>query len=275
SCRGSAPTEWFSGEAVVRPAGSCARNSRWFLARRLHIASSSNVRLKAVRRRARERSSDAVFVDGGRALRAALDGGVRVRELYAAPELMAGVDWPLVVEAESRGARVVEVGAAAFLPLCRNRRPDGLLALVERPPTALARLVLPSEPLIVVTVGIERPGNLGTIVRSTCAAGADALLVADPCSDVFHRDAVRGSVGTIFRIPLAVTTGERAISWLRERGIRIVATTPAGSTPHRAATYDGAVAVVLGGERYGLPACWLEAADARVADPMPGPAGHP
>src|SRR5262249_59622507 len=117
SCRGSAPTEWFSGEAVVRPAGSCARNSRWFLARRLHIASSSNVRLKALRRLARERSSDAVFVDGGRALRAALDGGARVRELYAAPELMARVDWPLVGDAEARGARVVEVAGDACLTL--------------------------------------------------------------------------------------------------------------------------------------------------------------
>ena len=226
-----------------------------------------------MRRLARERSCDVVFADGGRALRAALEGGARVRELYVAPELLLGEDdRPLIADAESRGARVVEVVADAFESLSPKRRPDGLLALVERPPAALARLPVPVDPFIVVAAGIERPGNLGTIVRSACAAGADALLVADPCTDVFHRDVIRGSVGTIFRIPLAVTTAVRAIAWLRERGIRIVATTPAGSTPHRAATYEGGIAVVLGGERYGLSEAWLAAADERVAIPMRGPA---
>jgi RNA methyltransferase, TrmH family len=243
------------------------------LARRLFITSPSNARLKAVRRLGHSRSAGLILVEGGRAIRSALAGAVAVRELYVAPELCLGAeDAQLVAEAERRGARVVEVGAGAFRTLSRHRRPDGLLALADRPPTALARLALPAAPFVVVADGIERPGNLGTIARTACAAGADALVVADPCTDAFHPDVVRGSVGTVFRLPLAVTTSERAIAWLREREIRIVATTPAGSTPHRNATYAGRVGVVLGGERYGLSETWLEAADEQVAIPMPGPA---
>lgn len=243
------------------------------MARRLFITSPSNARLRAVRKLGRARSRELILVEGGRAIRGALAGAVVVQELYVAPELFLGIeDAPLIADAERRGARVVEVGANAFATLSRDRRPDGLLALVERPATGLARLALPAAPFVVVAAGIERPGNLGTIVRTACAAGADALVVADACTDVFHRDVVRSSVGTVFRLPLAATTGERAIAWLRERGIRIVATTPAGSTPHRRACYAGRVAVVLGGERYGLSDAWLEAAAERVAIPMPGPA---
>jgi TrmH family RNA methyltransferase len=197
------------------------------LARRLFITSPSNARLRAVRKLGRARSRELILVEGGRAIRGALAGAVVVQELYVAPELFLGTeDAPLIADAERRGARVVEVGANAFATLSRDRRPDGLLALVERPATGLARLALPAAPFVVVAAGIERPGNLGTIVRTACAAGADALVVADPCTDVFHRDVVRSSVGTVFRLPLAATTGERAIAWLR-------ASARSGSSPRR------------------------------------------
>jgi RNA methyltransferase, TrmH family len=243
------------------------------LARRLLITSPSNARLKAVRRLGHARSSELILVEGGRAIRAALAGAVRVRELYVAPELFLGSDdAPLIAGAERCGVRVLEVGADAFRTLSPHRRPDGLLALAERPATALARLALSAAPFVVVAAGIERPGNLGTIVRTACAAGTDALVVVDPCTDVFHPDVVRASVGTVFQVPLALTTTARAIAWLREREIGIVATTPAGSTPHRAARYTGSIAVVLGSERYGLSAAWLDAADEHVAIAMRGSA---
>jgi len=231
------------------------------------------VRLKAVRRLARAGSREVIVAEGGRALRAALDARLHVRELFVAPELFVGAgDRAHVAEAERRGTRVVEVGADAFRTLAHNVRPDGLLSLVARPPTGLSRLRLRPDALVVVAAGIERPGNLGTIVRTACAVGADALVVADPCTDPFHRDVVRGSVATIFRVPVAATTGERAIAWLREHGLRVLATMPGAATPYWEARYDGRVAIVLGAERTGLSDDWLRAADQRVAIPMPGPA---
>jgi TrmH family RNA methyltransferase len=233
--------------------------------------SSANVRLKAVRRLARRGAPGLCVAEGGRAVRAAIDTGADVLELYAAPELLtAGRDAALVDAAGRCGAAVVEVGAAAFASLT-ERRPDGLLAVVTPPPAALETLDPPPEPFLAVAVAIERPGNLGAIARTACAAGVDALLVADPRTDVFHRDAIRGSVGAVFRLPCATASSEDVLAWLREREIPIVATTPVAATPYWALPYAGAVAVALGGERHGLPEVWLQAAADHVAVPAHGP----
>jgi TrmH family RNA methyltransferase len=193
--------------------------------------------------------------------------------VYVAPELsLGGGDERLVGEAEELGARVAEVDAAAFCAVAGRARPDGVLAVVERPRSGLELLPPADEPFLVVAVGIERPGNLGTIVRTACAAGADAVVVADPCVDVFHRDVVRGSVGTVFRLPVVTAGGEAAISFLRRRGVSVVATSPAGDVPYWQASYAGGIAIALGCERHGLPLPWLAAAGAHVAIPMPGPA---
>jgi len=204
-------------------------------------------------------------------VRAACAAGAEVRELYVAPDLLAGgCDADVVAAAERCGAEVVEVGTEAFASLTQ-RRPDGLLAVVRRPSTALEAFEPPHNPLVAVAVAIERPGNLGAIVRTACAAGADALLVADPRTDVFHRDAIRGSVGAVFRLPCVSASTERALGWLCEREIRIVATTPDATTPYWAPSYEGAVAVAFGSERHGLPGVWLEAAAERVVVPAHGP----
>lgn len=239
---------------------------------RLVISSSSNRRLKALRRLARRGSSDVLVAEGSRALRSALAAGVPVREVYAAPELYLGeLDAPLVQRAERAGACVVEMSSAVFRTIAGNGRPDGLLALVERPATSLDRLELPPAPFLVVAVAIERPGNLGAIARTAAAVGADALVIADPCTDVFQREVVRGSVGAIFHLPAGAGSSADVIAWLRRRRIRVVATSPGGAMPYWGARFDGAVAVALGGERRGLDTRWLDAAAETVAIPMHGP----
>jgi TrmH family RNA methyltransferase len=243
------------------------------LARRLFISSISNPRLKAVRRLARSSSQELLLAEGARSLHSALAAGARVREVYVSPELFLGrEDAPLVDRAERAGARVHEVEPRAFRTIARNVRPDGVLALVERPASSLERLALPTEPFVVVAVGVERPGNLGAIVRTACAANADAVVVADASSDVYRRDVVRSSVGTIFRLPVVSASGSQTLRWLRRRGLRLVAATPAGAVPYWQGRYLGGVAVALGSERHGLGAEWLAAADETVAIPMPGPA---
>lgn len=241
------------------------------MARRPLIVSSANVRLKAVRRLARRGSRELCLADGARAVRAACVSGAEVRELYVAPDLLARRgDAELVSAAERGGTAVIELGSDAFASLT-ERRPDGLLAVVRRPPTTLAELAPPRQPFVAVAVAVERPGNLGAIARTACAAGADALLVADPRTDVFHRDAIRGSVGAVFGLPCATATTEAVLAWLREREIRLIATSPAAATPYWAASYLGAVALAVGGERHGLPDVWLAAAAERVAVPAWGP----
>ena len=242
------------------------------MTRRTRITSTSNERLKAVRR-LRRRRRDVFVVEGHRQLRAALDAGAAVRDVYAAPELYLGeLDERLVAEASARGARVCELSRAAFDSISGDVRPDGLLAVVGRWPTTLDRLPLSADGLIVVAEGVERPGNLGAIVRTACAARADALLVCDGGTDIFHTEVVRGSVGTLFHLPLAEASTAEAVARLRSLPTRIIVATPDAGCPFWAADYTGATAIVLGSERHGVSDRWLEVSDSAVAIPMGGAA---
>src|SRR5262249_34295155 len=151
--------------AARRPASSLRAppTSRCSLARRPLIVSSTNVRLKAVRRRARGGWRELCIADGARSVRAACAGDGAVLELYVAPELLGGGrDTDVLAAAARGGAEIVEVGAQAFASLI-ERRPDGLLAVVRRPRTSLDALDVPCEPFVAVAVAVERPGNFGAI----------------------------------------------------------------------------------------------------------------
>ena len=242
------------------------------MTRRTTITSSANDRLKAVRRLARRRDRDVFLVEGHRQLRRALEAGAPIRQVVAAPELFLGeADAELVTLAERCGARVLEVGAAPFRSIATTARPDGLIAVVARWTTAPSTIPDSPSPLVLVAQGIERPGNLGAIVRAACSSGATALVACDLRTDVFHPDAVRGSVGTLFHVPIAECASEDALLWLRERDIAIVVATPDGERPVWDADLRQPLALVVGSERHGVSALWREEADATVSIPMPGP----
>jgi TrmH family RNA methyltransferase len=237
--------------------------------RRLHISSSANDRLKGLRRILRRPQQDGVVVvHGYRSLRCALEGGETVREVVAAPELFLGDnDARLVAAAERRGAKVVELGATAFGSLPGPARPDGLLALVERPRTPLA--AVPTDGLLLVAARLERPGNLGTLIRTACAAGAAGVVVAEPRFDPYHAETVRASVGTIFALPVVAASATEVLAWWPGR---IVVATPDADRSHWEADYRGPVAVVVGNERVGVSDTWQAAADEAVRIPLPGAA---
>ena len=237
------------------------------------ITSASNPRLKQIRRLRRRRGVDAVLVEGYRPLRLALEAGVRVREVFYAPELWLGEgERALVEETAARGARVHELGADAFRSIAGRPRPDGLTAVAQRRTAPLDRLRLATDAFVVVADGIERPGNLGTLARTACGAGASALVVTDARTDPFHAESVQGSVGTIFHLDVTEADPADAISTLHRRGVHIVVATPDADVPYWAADFTGPAAVVVGSERYGVGAAWLGAADQCVAIPMTGAA---
>ena len=242
------------------------------MTRRPSITSAANPRLKRLRRLARRRVRDAegVFVaEGHRQLRAALEANAVVRAVYAAPALFLGArDELLVRDAERRGGEVFAVGADAYRAVATNARPDGLLAVVARWETGLGALALRRTPLVVVADGVERPGNLGAVVRTACAAGADAVVATDAATDVFHPDAVHGSVGALFHVRLAEARRDDAAAALRARGIRVVVASPYAERPYWDADFRGPVAVVVGSERHGVAEQWLDAADDAVRIPM-------
>jgi RNA methyltransferase, TrmH family len=137
---------------------------------------------------------------------------------------------------------------------------------------ALADIALPVAPLILVVEAIEKPGNLGTILRSADAAGCDAVIVCDPVTDLFNPNVVRASTGVLFSVPCVVEESPKVLEWLRGRAIRSVATTPAAKDVYSDSDLRGPLAVVMGSEQFGISEFWLTNADLPVRIPMAGQA---
>lgn len=238
------------------------------------ITSTTNPRIKALvrlRDRSERDATGRFIIEGFRELTRALGAGIAIETLYLCPALFLGENEPaLVSTATAAGAEIVEVDEAPFRKASYRERPEGLLAVAVRFGTGLERIPLGGSPLLLVAESIEKPGNLGTMLRTAEAAGVTGVIVADPTTDPFNPNVVRASLGTLFAVPLAVTDSARAVAHLRRSGIRILATTPAGSTAHHAADMTGPVAIVIGSEQYGLTATWLDAADQTIVIPMPG-----
>ncbi|MGQ9661298.1 MAG: RNA methyltransferase [Kiritimatiellia bacterium] len=136
----------------------------------------------------------------------------------------------------------------------------------------LTSVVVRERPLVVVAEAIEKPGNLGTILRSADATGVTAVLVCDRCTDINNPNVVRASIGTLFSLPVVETTSAEALVWLRAHKIQIVAASPHATQKYTEVDLRGPTAIVVGTEQYGLSPTWLEAAHVRVRIPMLGQA---
>ena len=241
----------------------------------LHVTSATNPRLKAVaalrRRRTREAEGRTV-VDGFEELSLAVDTGVVPDTLLYCPELMTDADamGALVDRVRGLGSTTVRCGRAAFEKVAYREGPDGLLAVVPVAGVALADLVLPPDPLVVVVEGLEKPGNLGSVLRTADAAGVAAVVAADPVTDWGNPNVVRASKGTVFSVPVAAATLEQTLAWLEAHGVRLVATTPDTDLLHTDVDYRGGVAIAVGTEKTGLTDAAPAAAEARVRIPMAG-----
>ena len=240
------------------------------------ITSLQNPRIKnLVRLRDRRpRDQQKVFlVEGYRAISRAMEQGVAIRELYFAPDWFLGAnESELIARAEEAGAHLFEVSKPAFAKVAYRDRPEGLLALIDQWETRLEDLVLKEPPFLLVVESIEKPGNLGTILRSADAAGVDAVIVCDPVTDLFNPNVVRSSTGVLFAVDLAIASSEEVITWLRSRGVRIAATTPHTDQLYTGADLTGPLAIVMGSEQFGLSGSWLEACDLPLRIPMAGQA---
>jgi TrmH family RNA methyltransferase len=235
------------------------------------ITSTANPRVKAALalRKRRERDRTGRFlIEGRRELGRALAAGVAVDEVLVCPRLLGGDPVPA-------GMVVTEVAEGVFRRLSARENPDGVLGLARAFDTGLDALDLAGEPapLVLVVAEMEKPGNLGTMLRSASAAGASAVLVADPVTDVFNPNVVRSSQGALFGVPVAVGDTAAVLAWLRRHALRIYAAAPGGTQSYWRVPLAGPAALVVGSEHRGLPAAWLDAADEQVVIPMPGSGG--
>jgi len=235
----------------------------------LDITSPANPRVKElVALRRRRNRSDRTLVEGREELALALSAGVRPLSLYHCPDL--ATDDGLVGRVRALGAEVVTLSRAAFDRVAYRESPDGWLAVVPAVETRLDRLALPPDPLLIVCEGLEKPGNLGAILRTADAAGVAAVLSADQVTDWGNPNLVRASKGTVFSVPVAAGSTAEVLDWLAARSVRVVATTPDTDTLVTGVDLTGAVAVAVGSEKHGLSDRFRAAAQVRARIPMFG-----
>ncbi len=240
------------------------------------ITSRQNSRVKdAVRlreRRHRERRQR-ILIDGARELLRAVEAGVQLTEVFLCDSLCASPEARGVLEAlPSSGAELLEVTEPVFAKLAFGGRTEGLLGVAEMPEQSLDAIALPENPMVVVLEQVEKPGNLGAVLRSADAAGVAALIAADARTDLFNPNAIRASLGTIFTVPVCSATTEEVLAWLRAKRLQVVAARVDGSVPYTEVDFRRSTAVVLGSEADGLSDAWSGDVVTAVRLPMLGAA---
>jgi len=212
----------------------------------------------------KQRQQDGLMlVEGYDEISLALAAGYVPRTLFIAPELVHR-------QIEDVAAEKLTVSSTVFEKMSYRENPDGWLGVFPIPRVSLDDLRLSESPLIIVAESVEKPGNLGAILRTADAAGVDAVLVCDPRVDSYSPNVVRASRGTIFTVPVVETKSTQALVWLQRRGIRVLAATPSAEAEFTSQDLRSPVAVAVGTEDEGLSEFWMSQADVHVKIPMMG-----
>lgn len=230
------------------------------------ISSRQNPRVQAaakLRERAARAESGKFLLEGLRELERAAAHGITFAEFYFCPELMRSAPARAVFEIAQKCTprdAIFELSRPAFEKISYREKPEGVLAVAQMRTHALAALSVPAEtpPLFLVAESIEKPGNLGALLRIADSAGCTALICCgDAGTDVYNPNVVRASQGALFSVPLAVAPSEEVKNWLMAQGTTIFATTPAAGRIYWNCDFRVPAAILLGTESTGLSAFWL------------------
>ena len=240
-------------------------------------------RLLALQKDSSLRRQTGLFVvEGRRELEHCVAAGFTVDSIFVCPSLGVQSDVPLTAKSAQNdvggtkrctlngSAKVFEVSREVYERIAYRGSTEGIIAEVFTRNLALEDLRLPENPLIAVLESVEKPGNLGAVLRSADAAGADALLVCDPLTDIYNPNVIRASIGAVFTVPTVACTSAEAIKWLKSNGIQILTAQLQDSSLYYDCDMSRGTALVMGTESTGLSDAWRLAADAHIRIPMLG-----
>jgi TrmH family RNA methyltransferase len=238
------------------------------------INSLTNPRIKELvrlrNRRTREAESE-ILIDGLREISRAVAAGHRPSEIYFCDEYLKEAEArELLAGFRKSGAKTIETSPAVFDKIRYGDRTGGIVSVASRPHRTLADINPDKAGLVCVLEGLEKPGNLGAILRSADGAGVGALLIVDPVIDIYNPNAIRASIGTIFSIPMVELDANGAIGWLKSNGYAIVAASPDAKRMYAEQDLSVRTAIVLGSESKGLSPLWNRPEVAKIRIPMAG-----
>ncbi len=231
------------------------------------ITSKTNPKIKNIiklEKASERRAQNRILIEGRREIERAVACGFEVDTLFVCPDIAqngAGI----------AARSIEEVSLDVFEKIAYREGSDGLLA-VAIPRYADLQSFRPrrKNPLIIVLETVEKPGNLGAVLRTADAAGVDAVIIADPRTDLYNPNAIRASVGCIFSVPLFACSSEECIKWLKDNNITIYCTYLKASIDYLDADFRKASAIVMGTEATGISQQWVDAADHNIIIPMNG-----
>lgn len=238
------------------------------------ITSSQNPKIKeliALQQKSSERRKSGLFVlEGLRELQHCMSAGFSADSVFVCPDILGNGPEVRSLLASVPGNRVFEVSKEVYGKIAYREGTEGIIAEVRAKDNSLEGLQLPDNPLVLVAENVEKPGNLGAMLRTCDAAGADAFIICDPKTDLYNPNLIRASLGAAFTVPCAICSSPEAISFLKKRGISILTAQLQDSTTYYNRDMRGATAIVAGTEDKGLSGQWREAADAHIRIPMLG-----
>ena len=241
------------------------------------ISSLQNPRVKQLvllQQKSSERRKTGLFVvEGQREIAHCAEAGYQFDSLYYCPELCLShgdVLFDSGLLPSQKSVPMIQVSAAVYEKIAYRGSTEGLLAVVHAKAHTLDSLQLPYNPVIVVLESVEKPGNLGAVLRTADAAHADAVIVCDPLTDLYNPNLIRSSIGAIFTVPCVACTSEDCIAFLKARGIQILTAQLQDSHLYYDTDMRKGTAIVMGTESTGLTDVWRQAADAHIRIPMLG-----
>lgn len=232
-------------------------------------------RLKLLQQKSQYRRSEGVFVvEGQREVERCINAGYEVSTLWACPEIVgatAAADALIRHLAQHQPPlRPRLVSHNVYQAIAYRDDTEGIIAEVKVRTLTLGDIAFKGQPLVVVLESVEKPGNLGAILRSADAAGADAVIVCDPLTDLFNPNLIRASVGAAFSVPTVACTSAECVQWLQKKGIRILTAQLQDSLPYYSTNMRCGIAIVMGTEATGLTPIWRKAAYSHIRIPMLG-----
>ncbi len=236
------------------------------------VTSAQNPKIKdllALQEKSSKRRQAGLFVvEGRRELLHCIEAGYEPYTVFFSPEIISVEDFDEI--ASKCRCNFIEIPQQLYNKIAYRGGTEGVIAEIRCREMSLNALNMKENPLIVVLESVEKPGNLGAVLRSADAAGADAVIVCDPLTDMYNPNLIRSSIGAIFTVPVAVASSAETIEWLKDNKIKIFTAQLQDSEWYYDTDMKGGTAVIMGTEATGLTDIWRKAADAHIKIPMLG-----